>query len=257
LNHRIFLNPLNDISQSHIAAQDILQFPNRKVKQGEGPYFPAAFSTIKRDFCFARFLAYEGFSEIHPKFEAERLFLTDTLDYVRYEGYIEKLKTAFRICFSTFDSIALLMHEYFGSGHKKAGFTPRDIRKISSNPDNPFLSALYWLSCDLYDIDLTKKGHQWDAPNPSAAIYRKMRNACEHGWLRIADGDCEVWDRTNDYAYTVTSELLELHTMSILKLARSAISYFFYAISFEENRKKSDSEPELLLQDTVPIIGSL
>jgi len=53
LNEGLFINPLNDITSSWIADQDILQFPSYTVKTGEGPFLAEAFSAIKREFCYA------------------------------------------------------------------------------------------------------------------------------------------------------------------------------------------------------------
>ena len=122
LKNRLFANPLNDITQKWIADQDILQFPNHIVNAGEGPYFSAAFSSLKREYCFARFLAYEGMHGIHPEYENTKMFLTDTLDGERYEGHTEKVKTAFRICFSVLDSLAMLVNKYFECNLRKGFF---------------------------------------------------------------------------------------------------------------------------------------
>ncbi|WNO10484.1 LA2681 family HEPN domain-containing protein [Teredinibacter sp. KSP-S5-2] len=256
LENRLFVNHLNDITKSDIADQDILQFPNYTSSYREGPYFSAAFSSLKREYCFARFLAYEGFHKVHPKYENKNLYLVDTLDYVNYEGYTEKLKTSLRICFSIFDSTAQLLNKYYGlEKSKQVAFTPRDLRKCTPDKTNPFLSALFWLSCDLYDIDLSKKSNNWEAPNPSSSAFRKIRNSCEHGWLRVADGSFDAWGNENDYAQIISSESLSKYTLELLKLVRSALIYFCLTIKFEEseNSTENSTKEELTLHRATPI----
>ena len=236
LKHRLFVNPLNDITHNWIADQDILQFPDHTVSLSVGPYYNAAFSSLKREFCFARFLAYEGINRIHPEYENKKLFLTDTLDYVHYSGFTEKIKTAFRVCFSVLDSLAALMNEYFGCNSKSVYFTSRWIKENLKGQDNCFIDALYWLACDLTDISKIPQ-ENWKAPSPAVAEIRKMRIAIEHGWLRVAVQESSIWDNKNDFAYVVSPQTLEQNTLSVLKLVRSAILYFCLAVSYNEKHK--------------------
>jgi len=234
LQERLFINPINDITTEWIADQDILQFPNHTVKIGDGPYFAASFSALKREFCFARYMAYEGIHQIHPKFETDKLYLVNTLDYVDYSGSTEKIKSAFRICFSVLDSLATIMNKYFGCNSKKPYFTPCWIEKnFKDYPENYFIDALYWLSCDLFDNE--KNG----APNPQEIEIRKMRNAIEHGWLRVAERECSIWDKDSDFAYLVTPQELQNRTLDLLRLVRAAMLYLTFAIKLNENSKKS------------------
>lgn len=151
LKNGLFANPINDLTNQWVADQDILQFPNHVVGVKEGPYFSAAFSALKREYCFARFMAFEGIHDMHSEYEEKKLFVTDTLDYVYYGGNVEKIKTAFRICFSVFDSLASLMNVYFDCNAKSAAFSSRWIRENLKEEDNHFIDALYWLACDLTD----------------------------------------------------------------------------------------------------------
>lgn len=256
LQNRLFANPINDLTTEWIADQDILQFPNHTVNAGDGPYFPAAFSALKREFCFARFMAFEGINGIHPEYENKKLFLTDTLDYVHYDGAIEKIKTAYRICFSVFDSIAFLMNFYFQCNSKHIAFSSRWIKDNFKNKDiNYFIDALYWLACDLTDNpDVTNNPEKWKAPNPHAAEFRKIRNAIEHGWLRVAEQDSRVWGKDSDFSYRITPQLMQERTLEVLKLARSAMLYLCMAVSYNEfqNKKSEDlvaTSPIFLVED--------
>jgi hypothetical protein len=239
LKERLFVNPINDITTEWIADQDILQFPNHTVSIGDGPFFAASFSALKREFCFARYMAYEGIHQIHPKFETDKLFLVNTLDYVDYSGSTEKIKAAFRICFSVLDSLSSLMNAYFQCNAKEASFSPKWIREnFQSSDENFFIDALYWLSCDLFDNQkIVSDPLKWKAPNPQASEIRKIRNAIEHGWLRVAESECTIWDKDNDFAHLITPQELQAHTLFILKLVRSAMLYLTMAVKLNEMSK--------------------
>jgi hypothetical protein len=233
LDNTLFLNHLNDLTTSWVADQDILQFPDHATAIGYGPFCPAAFSAIKREFCFARFLAYEGIHEIHPSFENERLYLTDTLDYVEYSGHFEKLKTALRLAFSTFDSLYTLMLWYFTKKQtENSAFDGRCIKENFGHLDNPFITALYWLACDLKDNEKVAP-NKWQAPNPDGKALRKIRNALEHKFIRIAESD-SIWDRDSDFMEKVTPNRLIKLTLRTLKMARSGICYFVLAVKHHE-----------------------
>ena len=245
LEQRLFANPLNDITQTWIADEDVLQFPNHTVKYDDGPYFSAAFSSLKREYCFARHMAYEGVHHIHPDYEHRSLYLTDTLDYVDYSGPTEKIKTAFRVCFSVLDSIATLMNVYFECNAKHSAFTSKWIKQHFQKHENGFIDALYWLACDITDTSNIK---DWKAPNPDAVEIRKIRNAIEHNWLRVAQLDHAIWDKEGDFAYLITPQKLRENTLFVLKLVRAAMLYFCLAVTFHE-RNKPSTEKGIIRQD--------
>ena len=245
LDNNLFLNPLNDITQEWIASNDTLQFPeyvsspNKKFQ--EILYLITSFAAIKREYCFARFMMFEGIHKIHPHYENNHLYLIDILDGVNYDGSIEKIKTAFRICFSVFDSIAFLMKAYFipksttnisFSSKANISFSSNWIKEnLKDTQNNPFIDALYWLSCDLTNNDkLTSDTNKWKAPKPSLANIRKIRNAIEHSWLRVTEDEIDASDTDN----LITLEILEKETLTLLKLVRSAMLYLCMAVSYEE-----------------------
>lgn len=248
----LFVNDLNDLTTEWIADRDILQFPSHKVKIGEGQYLSSAFSAIKREYCFARFLAYEGINSIHQTYENESLFLTDTYDGVNFGGDIEKIKTALRVSFSTLDSIAGLLNQYFDCQSKKFQFSTRWIKEYLRKYENPFVDALYWLACDLTDTSLIPDD-KWKAPNPEGGEIRRLRNSIEHGWLRVIEYDSEREEDKNDYAHVISSEKLKHLTMDVLKFTRAAMQYVCFAVKYEEDRKSKNSDNELLAIQTVPI----
>lgn len=250
--NRLFLNFINDITIKPIANRDILQFPNYVTDIQEGPYLSAAFSAIKREYCFARFLAFEGIHGIHPSYEDKGLFLTNTLDYVHYDGGTEKIKAAMRICFGTLDSLALLMNQYFNEKATYAKFTTQWIKENLKTQENVFISALYWLACDLTDTSKIPQD-KWKAPNPNAAELKIIRNSMEHGWLRVAEQKHSVWVGKSDFAYTISPQDFEKRCYDLLKLVRSAMMYVYLAVSVSENNRPSDKPAfpasVLLMQD--------
>jgi len=252
LKNKLFLNHLNDLTTSTAANQDIVQFPTHSTRPTRIPYFSAAFSAIKREYCFARFMAFEAVNEIHPSYENKKLYLTDTLDWVRYEGYIEKLKTSLRLAFSVLDSLANLMYHYF-LNKKPEGrtyFEGEFIRKNFGNFDNQFIGSLYWLALDLTDIQENSK--RWPAPNPDGKMIRQIRNAMEHNWLRVSDLK-EAKREEDDFAkFVITSRELKDITIKTFKLVRSAILYFVLAVKVHEDSKKDDTN-KIIISQQVPI----
>lgn len=253
LKHRLFANPLILLTDRWIAAKDVLQFPNHVVKVGEGPFLSAAFSSIKREYCFARLLAYEGANGIHPSWENDELFLTDTLDSVHLDGATEKLKTSLRVCFGVFDSLAFLLNRYFQRGAAVSEFRPRWIKENLGHIDNPFLSSLYWLACDLSDTSKIPAGI-WKAPQAELSEIRKLRNAVEHGWLRIAVGTPGIWHSDSDFAETITPSELKRLVLLTLRVTRSALVYLTQAVKFHENHQPKD--PSLVIPIPAPLLDS-
>lgn len=240
LNNRLFLNHLNDITVSWVADQDIIQFPSHRTQLQNGPFWYAAFSSIKREFCFSMFLLYEGLNEIHPEYENRKLFLTDTLDYVSYGGATEKIKSSLRISFSLFDSLYGLLNHYFNETPKGENkFNGRNIKSNLGQLDNPYISALYWLACDLTDNDHIPS-EKWTAPNPSAKHLRKLRNSLEHGWVRIAE--CTPpWNNRLDYAEVFSLEQLKNMALELSMLVRSSIIYSILAVKYNETNKQNNN----------------
>lgn len=250
-SHRLFANPINLLTTNQIANQDVLQFPNYVVAAGDGPFLPAAFSSAKREFCFARFLAYEGLNGFHPEYENDLLFLTDTLDYVHLDGATEKVKTSLRVCFGVLDSIAFILNHYFKCESNHCAFSSNWIRNNLSGFKNPFLNALFWLACDLTDTDSIPPD-RWKAPQAELSEIRKLRNSIEHGWLRIANGKHHIWDDDSDFARTITPKDLRRVTLLTLRVTNCALLYLTLAIKYNEEENSKDSG--LVLPMHTPLI---
>lgn len=244
LKKGLFANPINLLTENPIADRDILQFPNHTVRLGEGPFLPAAFSSAKREYCFGRFLAYEGSKGIHPAFEDKALYLTDTLDYALLDGSTEKLKTSLRVCFGVLDSLAFILNRYFRCEGKQPSFSSRWIKNCLAEIENPFIDALYWLACDLTDTD-SIPASKWKAPRAGLSEIRKLRNSIEHGWLRIASESPKIWKTESDFAQTITPADLKRLVLLTLKVTNSALLYLTLAVKFHELQSGSKDDPTL------------
>lgn len=238
LQNTLFINPLNDITQEVIAAKDILEFPNYIVEVGEGPFLSVAFSDIKNRFCKARYLFYSGLYEKYPNWLEKDLYLTSSLDVVDFSTNTENIKMAFKLCFGILDSIVVLLDKYLGTNYNgKIYFQPTCLQKIFKNIQNPYIDALFWLSCDLTDSSRLK---DWQIPNPDAYILRILRNNLEHGWVRISETNPHIWKGRHDYAKSITKEELEVTTMEVFRYTRCAIMYLVFAVTYNEKHRNSN-----------------
>lgn len=243
----LFLNSLNDITKLPIVARDTLQFPNHRTKSYM-PYLSAAFSALKREYAFARYLVYEGIHNKNcPKYESEELYLTYLYDGTCYDTASEKIKTAFRILFSIFDKLAGLMIQYFPKNNeactiKRVEFKPKFIKKHFSKLKNPFITSLYWLAYDFCD-------EKENTLNPDANQLRKLRNNLEHNWVRVIEysEDSERNIPAEDYAHKITKLELQELILKVSGLARSSLMYFTFAVKYNEKRQEQ-TEPALLME---------
>ena len=249
LQNTLFINPLNDITQETIAAKDTLEFPNYIVEVGEGPFLSVAFSDIKNRFCKARYLFYSGLHEKYPNWLEKDLYLTSSLDLVDFSTNTENIKMAFKLCFGILDSIVVLLDKYFETNYNgNIYFKPTCLQKIFQNIQNPYIDALFWLSCDLTDSSKLK---DWQVPNPDAYILRILRNNLEHGWVRISETNLHIWKGKHDYAKSITKEELEVTTMEVFRYTRCAIMYLIFAVTYNEKFRNLDNH-EMVANMEVP-----
>lgn len=253
----LFINPLNDLENAWVVDHDVLNFPSYSTPVFEGPYLSASFSSMKNEYCYYRHLFYEGLNKEYVKFTDKDKYLTDTLDGVIYEGYVEKIKSALKGCFSVLDKISRLLDKYYDLNSSKIAFNRQwfDKQEELKNKNNPFLTALFWLSKDFtqHDDDKRRPSYWLD---DSAFEVRELRNELEHGWVRVVHPDFEgfsTWENNHDYAYTITSDELNDKGMYVFKQTRHALIYLCLAINFTEKFTKS-SDKSLTLSNNVPLI---
>jgi LA2681-like HEPN len=248
LSNRLFLNPLNDILTENIASHDYLFLPSIVLQIDQSKIYHSMFNQIKQEFVSARFLLFESFNTNRIHFSDRANLQMDTLDYSTYSLSLEKMKIAFRICYSLFDKIGYFLNEYLNLGFKpnKVSFRSiwyeyekREIVGLNSkitNTQNWAFRGLYWLSKDLYEKkDLIFKS----LIEPDAQEISIIRNYIEHKSFKIVEfGESGLFD--NDLTYVVSRDEFELKTLKLIKLVRAAIIYLSLGINLEERKKVYD-----------------
>jgi hypothetical protein len=253
----LFINPLNDLESAWVVDHDVLNFPSYSTPVFEGPYLSASFSSMKNEYCYNRHLFYEGLNRKYVQFTDKDKYLTDTQDGVIYEGYIEKIKSALKGCFSVLDKISRLLDKYYELNSSKIAFNRQwfDKQKKLKDQNNPFLTALFWLSKDFTQHDEDKRRPSYWLDD-SAFEVRELRNELEHGWVRVVSPDYEgfsTWKNDHDYAYIITSDELNDKGMHVFKQTRNALIYLCLAINYTEKSTKNDGK-SVTLSSKVPLI---
>lgn len=170
---------------------------------------------------------------------------------------VEKIKIAYRVCYSLFDKIAFFINEYyqlaipetkinfktiwFKSQDKKQGIRPEFKERI-----NWPLHGLFWLSKDLFE----KSVEFMDTIDPVAREINNIRNHLEHKYLKIHDylwsrpgpNDMEVYQGLNDsLAYSISQHEFEQKTLRVIKMVRAGLIYLVFSIHIEERMRRRNS----------------
>lgn len=256
-DNTLFLNPLNDLESAWIVDHDVLTFPSYSTPIPYGPYLAAAFSSMKNEYCFNRHVFYEGVTKQYRKFIDRDKYLTDTLDGVMYEGHVEKMKSSLRGCFSVLDKISRLLDKYYDLSSANVAFNRQWFSQQNKlkEQQNPFLTALYWLSKDFSPHDDNENRPSYWLED-SAFEVRELRNELEHGWVRVTGGEtylAPLWDDSHDYAYKITYPVLFDKGIYVLKQTRNALMYMCLAINYTE-KKKPRKDDDIFLCSEIPLI---
>lgn len=242
IDNVLFLNPLNDVTQQDIVARDILHTPVMTLKKEEKPIYHSLFNQIKQEFVTARFFFYDGVYNNHKHFSDREVTLYSVLDMPLYSINIEKMKIAFRLCYSIFDKIAYLLNIYLNLGIDKNRVSFRNIWHKSGNCKNPILTeifndgnqallGLFWLSKDLDE----KK----DSPiEPEAKEIATIRNYIEHKSFKVVEIKNVLWEEAPE-TYEIEEDYFYDKTMRLLRLTRAALIYLSFAIYERECSKPS------------------
>ncbi|KAA6170513.1 LA2681 family HEPN domain-containing protein [Pseudomonas veronii] len=200
LDNVLFINDLNEITTEPLAAQDVMGLPsvrysiNPLIGVTESLWLSGAFSEIKHQYAHARFTYYEAIESQYSKREVSHyanndLFLTNTLDYCVYRRDIEQLKISFRLLYSCFDKLALLLFRYLDPGSTSRVYFSnvwygenKIVKQGLLSSDNPYLLALYWLSREINDNEAEGHDHWMDS---NASKLADIRNKLEHGGFRV------------------------------------------------------------------------
>lgn len=200
----LYINNLNEISNDPGVTQDTLTLPdlvhlvNPLTTTSETLALNAAFSEIKHQYAFARFNYFDAITSDCSKkeikhFSDKHLYLVNSLDYCLYRRDIEMTKVSFRLIYSCFDKISMLMKKYLTLDIKESQVTFRGvwfkdternkIREYFLNSNNQFLLALYWLSRDINDDEDASHTYWIDT---NALKLADIRNKMEHQSFRVA-----------------------------------------------------------------------
>lgn len=255
LDKYLFLHPLNDVTNQNYAAYDSLMLPKILSKVGEPPTYHNLFNQIKQEFTSARYFAYEGLNFKEQRIADKDVTLTNTNELLSYSHNLEKVKIAFRVCYSLFDKIAYFLNAYFELKipEKKVNFRTlwfegnnKELKTQISTSKNWALRGLYWLSKDLFDYNLK------DSIDPDSKELADIRNFLEHKSFKVKEFSAPNLNfliEPDNISFSITREEFESKTIKLLKLSRAAIFYLTYAISQAEIIKAQD-----IKQDFIPTL---
>jgi len=246
LENALFLNPLNDFIMENYVAHDCLVLPTITVPAYTPPLYHTMYNQVKQEFASARYLCYEGMNSSSVHFSDEDNLLMDTLDYAVYSLSSEKLKMAYRLCYSIFDKVAYLLNAYLKLGlqsgevsfkrvwYKKGSDNKRPLfNPIVTQSQNWPLRGLFWLSKDLSEAQNSFSEALLQDAKQLAAI----RNFIEHKSFKIIEyGTTGV--SGDGLTFVITRNELVEKTVLLLQTARSAIMYIIFAINVEEQKSK-------------------
>lgn len=248
LTNTLFLNPLNDVDQTSIAASDVLTLPSFTLPINDPPVVLGMFNELKQTFVSARWLAWEGITRDGTHFSDRGVVLANTWDYPSCGLNVEKTRIAFSMAYSIFDKVAYFLNFYLGLGMREDRVSFRKLwhekdesqlrERISTSRNWP-LRGLYWLSKDLFEDGMK------DSTDPDARALAELRNHLEHKYVKVCEYSLPV--RPNDpfhdtYAYAISRSDLERRTLRLLQLARSALIYLSLAMHREERGGVKDNE---------------
>lgn len=259
---RLVLNPVNDATTSPTGLPDTLTLPSICVAREEAtaslPAVYSIFNQLKQEYAAARFVVFEALEEKERKglhFADRGVVLYDALDYRCYRLWIEKLKMAFLSAHAIFDKMAYLINEYwklslntrsisFGTVWYNDGDVRRGLSPKFTESTNWPLRGLHWLS-----RDFQYKTESLQVVLPEAKVIHEIRNHIAHKYLRVHDD--WLYHAAGERArgntkteYPVTDNELEVHTLTLLKLVRSALIYLSSAVAHEEIEKTNSLDEE-------------
>jgi len=258
LQHRLFLNPLNDLGPYTGAARDLLAIKSVVVPISEGPYYPGFYNQMKQEYVSARYLFFEGIRSSEPHFSDRDVLLFNTMDYPVYCLAVEKQKLAFRAAYAILDKVAFFLNHYLGLGiperqvtfrtlwyEKRAG--QKTLRPAFASMRNWPLRGLFWLSKDIYEAGFR------DSIQPEARELADIRNHLEHKYLKVHD---QMWSGppspedkvgralADTLAHSIYRADLTARGLTMLKTARAALIYLSLGVHWEERRRASERPPD-------------
>jgi len=259
LNHRLFLNTLNDVTDDPVAARDILNLGQIRSERTERIVSCLGlWNQLVEEYVTARYLLYEGLSPSSEHFADNGVQHMNTLDYPIHSIYGEKLKIALRTAYSIFDKIGQFINYYFECGRDLTEldftdiwYTERhgdELREQFQNKPNLPLRGLYWLSKDFGEWDLHIEG----SIDKSGRKLADIRDALEHRYVKLTmvptreDNETERFN--DELATTIVRDDLEDQALAMLRKARAGLIYLALAVNMEEELKAGSDELAMPLQ---------
>lgn len=263
-DHRLFLNPLNDISSFGCSARDTASLPPVRDRSFSGVSFIGFFNQLKQEYATARYLLYQGAGPPQPHFSDRHVLLANTEDFPVYGYRTELLRLSFRSAYSLLDKTAVFLNAYLELGHaihdvsfKSVWYDRRNKRspsqrlvplpKVAATTNWP-LRGLLWLSKDLYD---DQAGFRDDV-EPDAQRLQEIRNHLEHRYLKTHEDffDPELYravmcdsGHTDGLACSVGRDDLAAKALRLLRLVRAVLLYVVMAVTVEERVEVRGSPP--------------
>jgi hypothetical protein len=274
LDHRLFLNPLNDLSRKARGASDDLVLPAIREKLEDRPRATsppaviAFFNQMKQEYASARYMLFEGGHDTRTHFSDRGVRLFDTLDFPMHSLATERVRTAYRIGYSLLDKVAFFIDHYWKLGKAADRINFRNVWMVEGKQRllgtfkehaNWPLRGLFWLSKELFDEQLKQ------TTGPDARELHDIRNALEHKFLQIHESWAwslmSIAPAGEGLGLSVDSDLLEAKALRVMKIARSALIQLALAVGVEERardrREQEDREcaglEEFVLVGSMPL----
>ncbi|WP_394210720.1 LA2681 family HEPN domain-containing protein [Psychrobacter piscatorii] len=210
---------------------------------------------LKSEFGLARLMLYEYKSAKKSEYIDDDACYAELYDNELLGTNIEKLRTAFRICFGILDKIGNAIALLFdlqprGKNNKvrNASFhtfweldKKERLEKFNSY-GNAGLIGLYSTACDL---NYSLKGE--------LNFYKQWRNALEHSFVFIYDNEKPENIETSlayyeEPVFISESEFVE-SAEHVLQLTRSAIFSFVFAVRIKSEKGTPKNIPDILIQN--------
>ena len=265
LQERLFLNPLNDLGEHSIAANDVLTLPSMtEVGLGDTarslmPPIFGFYNQMKQEFVSARYMLFEGANASGVHFSDRGVLLYNTLDYPHFSFGMEQIRASFRLGYSLLDKVAYCINHYWGLGKREDRINFKTVwlkeGKSVLHPrfkdyQNWPLRGLYWLSKEIHDDELKQ------TTNPDARELHDLRNHLEHKYLQVhegwAIGSVDNADTADEsLRKSIASHDLEAKALRVLKIARSALCHLSLAIEREERIRAAERPEGIVLPMTI------
>lgn len=210
---------------------------------------------LKSEFGLARLMLYEYQSDKKDNEIDDDACYAELYDNELLGTNIEKLRTAFRICFGVLDkignAIALLFDLQLKTNKGKVRSSyfhtfweleDEDRLQKFEAYDNEGLIGLYSIACDL--------NHKLEG---ELSFYKQWRNALEHSFVFVYKNEKPENIETSlayyeEPVFISESEFVE-SAEHVLQLTRSAIFSFVFAVRIKSEKEAPENIPDILIQN--------